>query len=309
MTKVIKRDGRKVDFDKKRIEKAILKAMNFGSGIVSEDLAKEISFNIEKDCKTKSLPVSISDIEKKVFDLLCDNRHKDTARAYEGYRKIKEFQRLENTIDSSVLGLIDGSNTESLEENSNKQSSLISTQRDLISEEVSKDISLRMKLPPEIAQAHVEGVIHIHDLGHYLNHSINCCLINLKDMFENGTVINGKLIETPRGFRTACTVATQVIAQVASGQFGGQTISLSHLSPYVRASENKIRERTIKKWKENGIEYNMEQLEKVVEYDLKQEIEDGIQTLQYQINTLNQCGALIRKSYRITFLTNRVGVV
>lgn len=217
--KVRKRDGRLVELDKSKIADAIKKAMRNGSGVYELEVAESISSEIEAIAKEVET-ISIFQIEKNVFDKLCENGFKETARAYEGFRKIREYQRLRNTIDSKVLGLIDGTNKEALEENSNKQSSLISTQRDLIAEEVSKDISLRMKLPPNIAQAHSDGILHIHDLGHYLNFSANCCLINLKDMFENGTVINGKLIETPRGFRTACTVATQVIAQVASGQFG-----------------------------------------------------------------------------------------
>lgn len=292
--KVIKRDGTTVEFQKQKIYKAILKAMQYGSGRIDEGLAEKIAECIEAELMGKEPITHISKIEELVFTYLCYEGHTDTARAYEGFRKIREYQRSKNTIDGKVLGLIDGSNKSSLEENSNKQSGLISTQRDLVAEEVSKDICLRMKLPAHIAQAHMDGIIHIHDLGHYLNPSFNCCLINLKDMFENGTVINGKMIETPKSFRTACTIATQIIAQVASAQFGGQTISLAHLSPYVRVSKEKIKKDVKQELeilaKETGylLRYDTyeETFNKIVERRLTKEISDGIQTLNYQINTL-----------------------
>lgn len=284
---VTKRDCTEVNFDKSKIKSAILKAMKYGSSRVDENLSELISNNIEDYfIYLNRREVSIYEIENKVFALLCEYNHQDTAKSYEGYRKVREYQRQANTIDEKVLGLVDGSNKETLDENSNKQADLISTQRDLVAEEVSKDISLRMKLPTRLAQAHQDGIIHIHDLGHYLNPSFNCELINLKDMLENGTVINGKMIDKPKGFRTACTVATQIIAQVASGQFGGQTISLAHLSPFVRISEDKIRRKTIEKWDNLKMTYSNSILEESVLEDLKQEVEDGIQTLQYQINTL-----------------------
>ena len=285
--KVIKRDCSEVEFDYNKIEQAILKAMKYGSGRVDEDLAKDIALNLEYRYIHNELEeISIYDIEKNVFDELCNRDHQDTARAYENYRSIREFQRETNTIDMSIDGLIDGSNHDALNENSNKQQSLISTQRDLIAEEVSKDVSMRKILPPHLAQAHSDGIIHIHDLGHFITKSPNCCLINLEDMFANGTVINGKMIETPNSLRTACTIATQIIAQIASGQHGGQTITLSHLAPYVRVSYNKIKRRTIAKWDRLGFTYSEEMLENSVQEDLRQEVEDGMQTLQYQINCL-----------------------
>lgn len=158
--------------------------------------------------------------------------------------------------------------------------------RDLVAEEVSKDIALRTMLPPDIAQAHNEGLIYIHDLGHYLNPSFNCCLVNLDDMLQNGTVVNGKMITKPHSFRTACTIATQIIAQVASGQFGGQTITLTHLAPFVRDSKNKIYEEVKADFNKLGIEISQEKIDSLVEEKLKKEIKDGIQTFQYQINTL-----------------------
>ncbi len=280
--KVIKRNGRQVDFDSVKIEQAILKAMKYGSGIVHERLAKEIGENFSTD---KTI-ITIKEIEDYVYKSLVEADDTLTAKCYEAYRAVREYQRQKNTIDNKVIGLINGENKEALMENSNKQEQLISTQRDLVAEEVSKDVAKRMMLPPHIAQAHDNGLIHIHDLGHYLNPSFNCCLVNLKDMLENGTVINGKLIEKPKTFRTACTIATQIIAQVASGQFGGQTISLAHLSPFVRISEEKIRKQLIKEWGDNGFSYTPEQLKNAVEIRLKEEVKSGIQTIQYQVNTL-----------------------
>ncbi len=280
--KVIKRNGRQVEFDSIKIEQAILKAMKYGSGIVNEKLAKEIGENFTSD---KTI-VTIKEIEDYVYKSLVEAEDTLTAKCYEAYRAVREYQRQRNTIDNKVVGLISGENKEALMENSNKQERLISTQRDLVAEEVSKDLAKRIMLPPHIAQAHDNGLIHIHDLGHYLNPSFNCCLVNLKDMLENGTVINGKMIEKPKTFRTACTIATQIIAQVASGQFGGQTISLAHLSPFVRLTEEKIRKQLIKEWGDNGFSYSTEQLNNAVQIRLEDEVKAGIQTIQYQVNTL-----------------------
>ena len=238
---IIKRDGREVEFQREKIYNAILKAMNHGSGIVKEKIACDIADEIDEEFREKER-ITIAEVETLVYSKLIAKKQKTTAKAYEGYRAVREYQRQQNTIDNKVLGIVDGSNRDMLSENSNKNEALISTGRDLVAEEVSKDISLRMMLPPHIAQAHQDGIIHIHDLGHYLNKSFNCCLVNLDDMLQNGTVINGKLIEKPHSFRTACTIATQIIAQVASAQFGGQTITLSHLAPFVRISEERIRE-------------------------------------------------------------------
>lgn len=286
---VIKRDGRKVAFDKHRIYNAIIKAMSQGSGIKKEKIAEDIATEIETELKCVN-EVTISQIEMLVYSKLISKKQKLTAKSYEDYRAVREYQRQHNTIDNKVLGIVDGTNKASLSENSNKNEALISTCRDLVAEEVSKDISLRMMLPPHIAQAHQEGIIHIHDLGHYLNPSFNCCLVNLDDMLQNGTVINGKLIEKPHSFRTACTIATQIIAQVASAQFGGQTVTLSHLAPFVKISEERIREEVEE---EIGLFENAGEnpeykniIEKIVQKRLAKEVRDGVQTFQYQINTL-----------------------
>ena len=285
---VKKRNGDIVPFDKEKISTAILKAMKYGSGIEKEKIANDIANEIEAELKDINGDVLISEIESLVYNKLISKKQRLTAKAYEDYRAVREYQRQHNTIDNKVLGIIDGTNKASLSENSNKNEALISTCRDLVAEEVSKDISLRMMLPPHIAQAHQDGIIHIHDLGHYLNHSFNCCLVNLEDMLQNGTVINGKMIEKPHSFRTACTIATQIIAQVASAQFGGQTITLSHLAPFVRISEERIR-KEVEDEIYNIMEYGIESptmIEEIVRKRLAKEVRDGVQTFQYQINTL-----------------------
>lgn len=287
MDQVIKRDGRVEKFDKVKIEKAILKAMHQGSGVIKDKIAKDIADEIESELNELG-SINISDIEMLVYSKLISKKQKLTAKSYEDYRAVREYQRRHNTIDNKVIGIVDGTNKASLSENSNKNESLISTCRDLVAEEVSKDISLRMMLPPHIAQAHQDGIIHIHDLGHYLNPSFNCCLVNLEDMLQNGTVINGKLIEKPHSFRTACTIATQIIAQVASAQFGGQTMTLSHLAPFVRISEERIRaevEDEVFGIMEQGC-YNSTMIDEIVKKRLEKEVRDGVQTFQYQINTL-----------------------
>ncbi len=279
---VIKRTGRHTEFDASKIERAILKAMKYGSGIVNEKLAREISLGFESE-KTV---VTIKEIEDYVYKALTDSGDMLTAKCYEAYRAVREYQRQRNTIDNKVLGVVNGEEKEVLTSNSNKNSALISTMRDLVAEEVSKDIALRMMLPPHLAQAHRDGLIYIHDLGHYLNPSFNCCLVNLADMLEHGTVINGKLVEKAHTFRTACTIATQIIAQVASGQFGGQTITLGHLAPFVRISKEKFIRDTRKEWDSMGFTYTEEQLMAAVKVKLEEEVRGGIQTFQYQINTL-----------------------
>ena len=282
---VTKRDGRQVPFDKNKIKVAILKAMNQGSGIPKEKIAEDIANEIEEEINGLE-EVSISQIEMSVYNKLISKRQKLTAKAYEDYRAVRAYQRQHNTIDNKVLGIIDGTNKASLSENSNKNEALISTARDLVAEEVSKDISLRIMLPPHIAQAHQDGIIHIHDLGHYLNPSFNCCLVNLEDMLQNGTVINGKMIEKPHSFRTACTIATQIIAQVASAQFGGQTITLSHLAPFVRISEERIRKEVEDEWSGYVGSEIENRINGIIKKRLAKEVRDGVQTFQYQINTL-----------------------
>ena len=284
--KVIKRDCTEVDFDKSKISNAILKAMKNGSGIVKPKIAEDIANEIEEKYKDKE-EVSIYDIELMVYDKLVTKKQKLTAKAYEGYRSIREFQREnENTIDTEITELLNGDSDYWNNENSNKNPRLNTTQRDYLAGIVSKDASNRYILPPEIVQAHNNGVIHVHDEDYLIQYMTNCCLINLEDMLQNGTVISETLIEKPHSFSTACTVATQIIAQVASSQYGGQSVSLAHLAPFVDISRQKIRKEVITEHKEIGYEIGNEAIEHIVKKRLAKEIEKGIQTIQYQITTL-----------------------
>lgn len=284
--KVIKRDCTEVDFDKSKISNAILKAMKNGSGIVKPKIAEDIANEIEENYKDKD-EISISDIESMVYDKLITKKQRLTAKAYEGYRSIREFQREnENTIDTEITELLSGESDYWNNENSNKNPRLNTTQRDYLAGIVSKDASRRYILPPEIVQAHDDGLIHVHDTDYLIQYMNNCCLINLEDMLQNGTVISETLIEKPHSFSTACTVATQIIAQVASSQYGGQSVSLAHLAPFVDISRQKIRKEVIAEHKETGYEIDGEAVEYIVKKRLAKEIEKGIQTIQYQITTL-----------------------
>ena len=259
---VIKRDGSKVAFDGSKIENAILKAMRYGSGIVKPEIASKISHEIEDWHKSSgAASISIYRIEGQVFEKLIEKGEVLTAKAYEGYRKVREFQRETNTIDNAIYGIVNQTNKEAMDENSNKDATVLATQRDLIAGEFSRDYCRRLLLPPKIVQAHDDGIIHFHDMDYYIQKMHNCDLVNLKDMFANGTVINDKLIETPKSLQTACTVATQIVQQVANGQYGGQTISISHLAPYVRVSYKKHLKAVRKEGKEVGIDYTEEQIE------------------------------------------------
>lgn len=288
--KVVKRDCSEVDFDKSKISTAILKAMKNGSGIVRPKIAEDIANEIEKECKNKD-EVSISDIESMVYDKLITKKQRLTAKAYEGYRSIREFQREnENTTDSEIHNLVEDKDEYWKDENANKNPTLNPTKRDYIAGSVSTDMTKRYLLSPEIIQAHNEGLIHFHDADYFLQHMHNCGLVNLEDMLQNNTVISEVLIETPHAFSTACNIATQGIAQIASNQYGGQSISLAHLAPFVDVSRKSIRKKVTEELYDNGLisEYN-EDLAEVVNITnkrLKEEIEKGVQTIQYQLVTL-----------------------
>ena len=215
---VIKRNGNVVPFKEECIYNAIMKAMINGSGVVDESVARKIASDIKKD--VIGMTPTIHYIETEVYLKLIENGHELTAKAYEGYRAIQAFKRETNTTDDSILGLIRRTNKEVMEENSNKDGMMASTQRDLIAGEVSKDIARRKLLPAHIVQAHDEAVLHFHDMDYTMQSIFNCCLINIKDMLDNGTVINKRMIESPKSFQVACTVMTQIIAQVASSQYG-----------------------------------------------------------------------------------------
>lgn len=295
--KVIKRDCSEVDFDKSKISAAILKAMKNGSGIVKPKIAEDIANEIENECKDKNNEckdkneVSVSDIESMVFDKLITKKQRLTAKAYEGYRSIREFQREnENTTDIEIHDLVEDKDEYWKDENANKNPVLNPTKRDYIAGSVSTDMTKRYLLSPEIIQAHNEGLIHFHDADYFLQHMHNCGLVNSEDMLQNNTVISETLIETPHSFSTACNIETQAIAQIASNQYGGQSISLAHLAPFVDVSRKSIRKKVTEELYNNGLisEYN-EDLAEVINITnkrLKEEIEKGVQTIQYQLVTL-----------------------
>ena len=290
MVKVIKRDCTEDDFKKEKISNAILKAMKNGSGIIRPQIAESIADEIYEEYKDKE-EVNISEIESMVYDKLITKKQRLTAKAYEGYRSIREFQReCENTTDKEIIELIDGNSDYWKNENANKNPVLNTTIRDYIAGITSTDAVRRYLLSPEIVQAHDEGVLHFHDADYFLQHLHNCDLINLEDMLQNGTVISETMIEKPHSFSTACTVTTQIIAQVASAQYGGQSISLAHLAPFVDVSRQRIRKEVANELYSNGfiLEYNENcaEVTNIVKERLKNEITKGIQTIQYQLVTL-----------------------
>ena len=279
MTYVIKRDGKKVEFDKNKISVAIDKAMRSANGILVACQADEIASEIENDFINKD-EVSIYDIEELVYYKLIERNNPATARSYESYKSVQAYKREQNTSDNDILGLLNQTNIDVMEENSNKNPVIASTQRDLIAGEVAKDIAKRKLIPAELIEAHDSGAIHIHDLDYLIQPIFNCCLVDMKDMLDNGTVVNGKLIETPKSFQVACNVMTQIIAQIASNQYGGQSINISCLSPYLRKSYDK----NLKLCKENLADN--ESAKTMAKALTKKDLESGIQTIQYQINTL-----------------------
>lgn len=287
--KVIKRTGECVDFDKNKIVVAIEKAMHSSSGVYEEGQAERIANEIEDFARVIKEPMTIHGIEEQVYYKLLQYNNPATAKAYESYRSVQAFKRQINTIDEEIVGILNRSNTSVMDENSNKDAKIVSTQRDLIAGEVSKDIARRIIMPTDIVMAHDSGAIHFHDMDYIIQPMFNCCLINLKDMLTNGTVINGKKIDSPKSFQVACTVTTQIIAQVASGQYGGQSINGidTILAPFVRKSFNKYLSAVTEEQREiYGMEPDLEKAEEIAWKRTKKEVKDGIQTMQYQINTL-----------------------
>ena len=290
MVKVIKRDGSYVDFCSDKIYKAILKAMPSGSG-VDKKIALEVAEEIKAECCNEE-EIDISEIESMVYDKLIDKGHRLTAKSYEGYRRIREFQREnKNTTDEQIIRLVEDSDEYLKDENANKNPVLNPTKRDYIAGSVSSDATKRYLLSPDIVQAHTDGLIHFHDSDYFIQHMHNCDLINLEDMLQNGTVISDVMIEKPHSFSTACNIATQAVAQIASNQYGGQSISLAHLAPFVEVSRKKIRKeveyelRDIANTVLKGEEFERV-ANKITEERLRKEIEKGIQTIQYQLVTL-----------------------
>ena len=280
--KIIKRDGRAVDYNREKIQIAIEKANKEvrQKERASKDDIKNIIRYIEELGKKRMLVEDIQDIiEEKLMEI----QKYELAKKYIVYRYTRALVRKQNTTDESILGLIKTTNKELMEENSNKNAIIASTQRDLIAGEVSKDLTKRMLLPEKISKAHDEGILHFHDADYFLQPIFNCCLIDIGDMLDNGTVMNGKMIETPKSFQVACTVMTQIIAAVASSQYGGQSVDVKHLGKYLRKSKEKFKKEIESKYKGK---LSQDIIDDLVNTRLKSELSAGVQTIQYQINTL-----------------------
>ena len=286
--KIIKRNGSEAVFDISKIIAAVTKANNVVAS--NQRLTKEqitaIADDVAQECQSRNHAMNVEEIQDLVEDAIMQTNAYEVARKYITYRYVQSLRRTHNTTDDRILSLIECNNEEVKQENANKNPTVNSVQRDYMAGEVSKDLTMRMLLPAEIVKAHEDGIIHFHDADYYAQHMHNCDLVNLDDMLQNGTVISGTLIEKPHSFSTACNIATQIIAQVASNQYGGQSISLTHLAPFVDISRKKIRRDTEAEMKELGIDPGEEKLSQIVEARLREEIKRGVQTIQYQVVTL-----------------------
>lgn len=286
--KIIKRSGKEVDFDQNKITNAIIKAnltVDENEQLTEKQIAKIVD-DITKLCKKTRRATSVEEIQDMVERGIMQEGAFSVAKNYITYRYERQLIRQANTTDKQILSLIECDNEEVKQENSNKNPVVNSVQRDYMAGEVSKDITKRFLLPKDIVKAHESGEIHFHDADYFAQHMHNCDLVNLEDMLQNGTVISGTMIERPHTFATACNIATQIIAQVASSQYGGQSISLTHLAPFVDVSRQKFRRETTKEFEELGIKISEEQLNEIVENQVRKEINKGIQTIQYQVVTL-----------------------
>ena len=286
--KIIKRNGTEADFDIEKINRAVTKANN----AVEEKVRltplqiRRISERVEVACEEMGRSPSVEEIQDLVEKSIMAHGAFEVAKEYITYRYTRSLLRQSNTTDDRILSLIECNNEEVKQENANKNPTINAVQRDYMAGEVSKDITNRILLPAEIVAAHQSGIIHFHDSDYYAQHMHNCDLVNLEDMLQNGTVISGTLIEKPHSFSTACNIATQIIAQVASNQYGGQSISLTHLAPFVQISREKIRRNVLKELEEFGVQPSEEAVAKVVEERLRDEVRRGVQTIQYQVVTL-----------------------
>ena len=286
--KIIKRNGSEAVFDITKIIAAITKANKVvpDAQRLTKQQIIEISDHVQEVCYARGHAMNVEEIQDIVEDAIMATGAYEVARRYITYRYVQSLKRTHNTTDDKILSLIECNNEEVKQENSNKNPTVNSVQRDYMAGEVSKDLTMRMLLPPEIVKAHEEGIIHFHDADYYAQHMHNCDLVNLDDMLQNGTVISGTLIEKPHSFSTACNIATQIIAQVASSQYGGQSISLTHLAPFVDVSRKKIRRDVEAEMKDLGIAPGEEKISEIVEKRLREEIKRGVQTIQYQVVTL-----------------------
>ena len=293
MIRVIKRDGKEVEFRKENIKECIEKAnsesISNGESGIEENVISELVDKIDNICTRKKRSVSVEEIQDIVETELMKKHYYEVAKRYIRYRHKRELARKINTTDDQIMSLINLQNEEIKQENSNKNPILIPTQRDYIAGEVSKDITKRVLLSQDIIDAHNEGIIHFHDMDYFIQPSHNCDLVNLEDMLQNGTVISGTMIEKPHSFSTACTITTQIIAQVASNQYGGQSISLTHLAPFVQKSREKIRkdvEKEVKYMQGKILGIDQFKIDQIIEQRVKEEIKRGVQTIQYQVVTL-----------------------
>ena len=286
--KIIKRSGSENEFDADKIIAAISKANTEVPTMerLSEEQIAEIASNVESICEEMHRALNVEEIQDLVEDQIMNKRAFALARKYITYRYNRALVRKSNSTDKQILSLIECDNEEVMQENSNKNPTVNSVQRDYMAGEVSKDITKRFLLSEDIVRAHEQGIIHFHDSDYFAQHMHNCCLVNLEDMLQNGTVISETMIDTPKSFATACNIATQSIAQIASSQYGGQSFSLTHLAPFVDVSRKKYFKQVTAEFETAGINYTHEQVEKVVEIRVKDEIKRGVQMIQYQVITL-----------------------
>lgn len=287
--KILKRNGQEVLFNSSKIKRAVEKA---NTSVTEQEQASKdeismIAASIEAKCEALERTSSVEEVQDMVEDLLMSFGRKKLAKNYITYRYTRALARKANTTDDQILTLLDCSNEDIKQENSNKNPVIASTQRDYMAGEVSRDLCKRLLLPPDVVKAHEEGIIHFHDTDYFTQRIFNCCLINLEDMLQNGTVISETMIERPRSFLTACNIATQIVAQVASNQYGGQTISLAHLAPFVDISRKKIRKQVIEELM--CIVHTEEDVTRITEQRVRREIKAGIQEIQYQVITLMTC--------------------
>lgn len=285
---IIKRNGTEVVFDNSKIVAAVEKANTEVPEIerLTKEEIEDITKSVEEECSSMSRTLNVEEIQNLVEDEIMKREHFSVARKYITYRYKRALVRKANTTDDQILSLIECANEEVKQENSNKNPTINSVQRDYMAGEVSKDITKRLLLPEDVVKAHEDGIIHFHDSDYFAQHMHNCCLVNLEDMLQNGTVISETMIEKPKSFSTACNVATQIIAQVASSQYGGQSITLSHLAPFVDISRKKYRKIVAENMKNEGIEVTEEQINSLAEKNVREEIKRGVQILQYQVITL-----------------------
>ena len=286
--KIIKRSGSEVIFDMEKIEAAIRKANNsvVDSEKMSEEQIVRITKSVQNACESMQRSPSVEEIQDMVENQIMNQRAFSVARNYITYRYKRALVRKSNSTDQQILSLLECNNEEVKQENSNKNPTVNSVQRDYMAGEVSKDITKRFLLPPDVVEAHEKGIIHFHDADYFAQHMHNCCLVNLEDMLQNGTVISETMIDKPKSFSTACNIATQSVAQIASSQYGGQSISLAHLAPFVQVSREKFRKEVYKELELVGIEPDEETVNKIAECRVKEEINRGVQMIQYQVITL-----------------------